>query len=66
MVSARLSADESRGLQYASFGLIGVLVLFSLLTLPAGAPLRNPDNGDLIGNSPFMNGLIASLWCCSW
>ena len=35
------------------------LVVFGLLTLPSGAPLRNPDTGALIGNSPFMNGLIA-------
>lgn len=56
-----LSADESRGLKYAALGLLGVLVVVGLLALPAGAPLRNPDNGDLIGNSPFMNGLIALI-----
>jgi aminobenzoyl-glutamate transport protein len=56
-----LSADESRGLRYAALGLLGVLVVFCLLALPPGAPLRNPDNGDLIGNSPFMNGLIALI-----
>ena len=26
-----------------------------------GAPLRNPETGALIGNSPFMNGLIALI-----
>ena len=36
-------------------------MVFALLTLPPGAPLRNPDTGDLIGNSPFMNGLIALI-----
>jgi aminobenzoyl-glutamate transport protein len=56
-----LSADESRGLRYALFALLGVLVVFALLTLPPGAPLRNPDTGALIGNSPFMNGLIALI-----
>ena len=42
-----------------------------LLTVPSGAPLRNPQTGELIGNSPFMNGLIALImlaflvtgWC---
>lgn len=58
---AGLSADESRGLVYAGFGLLGVLSVFLLLTLPPGAPLRNPDTGELIGNSPFMNGLIAMI-----
>jgi aminobenzoyl-glutamate transport protein len=56
-----LSADESRGLKFALLGLIGVLVLFGLLTIPEGAPLRNPDTGALIGNSPFMNGLIGVI-----
>jgi aminobenzoyl-glutamate transport protein len=56
-----LSAAESRGLRFALFGLIGVLILFGLLTIPDGAPLRNPETGALIGNSPFMNGLIAVI-----
>jgi aminobenzoyl-glutamate transport protein len=56
-----ISADESRGLWYAGFGLLAVLAVFGFLTIPAGAPLRNPDTGDLIGNSPFMNGLIGLI-----
>jgi aminobenzoyl-glutamate transport protein len=56
-----LSAAESLGLRYALFALLGTIVVFALLTLPAGAPLRNPDTGALIGNSPFMNGLIALI-----
>ena len=39
----------------------GLIVVFALLTIPPGAPLRNPDTGELIGNSPFMNGLIALI-----
>jgi aminobenzoyl-glutamate transport protein len=62
---AGLSAEESRGLWYAFFGLVGVLVVFGLLTLPPGAPLRHPgpgpETGALIGNTPFMNGLIAVI-----
>jgi aminobenzoyl-glutamate transport protein len=56
-----LSAEESRGLRYALFALLGTIVVFALLTVPTGAPLRNPDTGALIGNSPFMNGLIALI-----
>jgi aminobenzoyl-glutamate transport protein len=41
--------------------LVGVLVFFGLLTLPPGAPLRDPETGSIIGNSPFMNGLIAVI-----
>jgi aminobenzoyl-glutamate transport protein len=64
---ASLSADESRGLRYALYGLVGVLVLFGVLTLPSWAPLRGPSDpdtgapGPLIGNTPFMNGLIAVI-----
>jgi aminobenzoyl-glutamate transport protein len=58
---SKLSQEESRGLNYALYGLIGLVAVFCLLTLPPGAPLRNPDTGVLIGNSPFMNGLIALI-----
>jgi aminobenzoyl-glutamate transport protein len=58
---AVLSEQESRGLRFALYGLAGLLVVFLLLTLPGGAPLRNPETGELIGNSPFMNGLIALI-----
>jgi aminobenzoyl-glutamate transport protein len=57
----KLSKDETRGLKYAFLGLVAVLVVFWFLTIPEEAPLRNPDTGDLIGNSPFMNGLIALI-----
>jgi aminobenzoyl-glutamate transport protein len=53
-----LSIEESRGLRYATWALFGMLAFFALLTLPAGAPLRDPETGALIGDSPFMNGLI--------
>lgn len=56
-----LSADEKRGLTFAGFGLLGVLGLFALLTLPSGAPLRDTETGALIGNTPFMSGLIAAI-----
>jgi aminobenzoyl-glutamate transport protein len=58
---AELSEQESRGLRFAGFGLLGLLAIFCLLTLPSFAPLRNPETGELIGNSPFMNGLIALI-----
>lgn len=56
-----LSEREERGLRYALYGLIGTVVVFGLLSLPPGAPLRDPGSGVLIGNSPFMNGLIALI-----
>jgi aminobenzoyl-glutamate transport protein len=56
-----LSADESRGLWFAGIALAATLTVLGMLTLPAGAILRNPETGELIGNSPFMSGLIAVI-----
>ena len=51
-------ATEGRGLKFAFYGLVGIVALIALLTLPAGSPLRNPQTGAIIGDSPFMNSLI--------
>jgi aminobenzoyl-glutamate transport protein len=48
---------ESKGLKYALLGLIGTVAVILLLTVIPGAPLRNPENGDIIGDSPFMDSL---------
>ena len=56
-----LSVDEYRGLRFALFGLLGTFAFIALLTLPPGAPLRNPETGAIIGSSPFMNSLIVSI-----
>ena len=57
----QFSHEESRGLKYALWALLGLLVVVGLLTLPPNAVLRNPETGALIGDSPFMNGLIALI-----
>ena len=59
--SAEMSAEETRGLRFAFWGLIGVIAFLALLTAPEGSPLRNPETGSIIGNSPFMNSLIVSI-----
>ena len=56
-----VTQEEARGLKYATWGLLGILVFFLLLWLPPGAPLRNPETGSLIADSPFMNGLIVFI-----
>jgi aminobenzoyl-glutamate transport protein len=38
--------------------MLGVVALIALLTLPPGAPLRDPQTGAIIGVSPFMDSLI--------
>lgn len=59
--SAMLGEQETRGLRFAGFGLLGLIVVFCLLTIPSWGPLRNPTTGELIGNSPFMGGLITLI-----
>jgi len=56
-----ISPEEVRGLKYANYGLLAVIVFFAILTVPPGAPLRNPETGAIIGNSPLMNGLIVAI-----
>jgi aminobenzoyl-glutamate transport protein len=60
-VGEDLSPDEQRGLKWALWALLGVVAVFLLLTIPSGAPLRNPETGALIGDSPFMLQLIVAI-----
>lgn len=56
-----ITPEETRGLKFAGVGLAFVVLLFGLVTLPESGALRNPETGVLIGNSPFMNGLIGLI-----
>jgi aminobenzoyl-glutamate transport protein len=53
-----LSVQESRGLLYALYAAVALGGGILFLTLPAGAPMRDPRTGDVIGNSPFMSSLV--------
>ena len=50
--------SQARGLRYAGWGTLGVIVVIALLTAIPGAPLRNAETGEVIGNSPFMDSLV--------
>lgn len=52
---------EARGLRWALWGLLGSLAFVALMTLPPGAPLRDPETGAIIGATPFMNSLIVTI-----
>lgn len=49
---------EAVGLRYAKWALLGVLAFIALLVAPSWGPLRNPDTGSIINDSPFMASLI--------
>jgi aminobenzoyl-glutamate transport protein len=53
-----VSPEEARGLRLALYALVASVVAIVLLTFPSGAPLRDPDTGAIVGNSPFMSSLI--------
>jgi aminobenzoyl-glutamate transport protein len=52
---------EAKGLRRAGLAVLAVLAVIALVTLPPGAPLRNPETGDIIGDSPFMSSLIVMI-----
>jgi aminobenzoyl-glutamate transport protein len=51
-------AGEARGLKFALFGFLGFLAIVLLCTVPAGAPLRDPETGGIVGTTPFMDSLL--------
>jgi aminobenzoyl-glutamate transport protein len=52
------SAAEGRGLRGALWGFLITLAIILAFTLPPGAPLRDPETGNIVGTTPFMNSLI--------
>jgi aminobenzoyl-glutamate transport protein len=52
---------EARGLRFALWATLAIIAAITLLTAIPGAPLRNPDTGKIIGDSPFMNSLIVII-----
>ncbi len=52
---------QGRGLRWAVIGLLVYFAGIAALTAPPGAPLRDPDTGDVIGTSPFMDSLIVII-----
>jgi aminobenzoyl-glutamate transport protein len=49
---------EAKGLRGALWGFLGVLVVVILATVFPGSPLRDPETGSIIGNTPFMDSLL--------
>ncbi len=54
-------AADARGLRYAMWGTLAVVLVITLLTAIPGAPLRDPVTGKVIGDSPFMDSLIVII-----
>ncbi len=55
------ATGEARGMRYAGLAALGYIVFILLMTLPSGAPLRDPVTGDIIGATPFMDALLFNI-----
>jgi len=55
---------EGRGLRRAGLAFLVVLGVVLLATLPPGAPLRDPETGTIIGQTPFMSSLLFIVMLC--
>ncbi len=53
--------QDARGLRFAGIGFLAALGVILALTIPPGAPLRDPVTGSIIGTSPFMDSLIVII-----
>jgi aminobenzoyl-glutamate transport protein len=60
--SLELSPEEKKGLRHAGYAFLAFSLVVIALTAPPGAPLRNPETGSLVVESPFLRGLIPILF----
>lgn len=57
--TAAITADaDKRGSRFALIGMLVVVAVVAMATFLPGAPLRDPETGDIIGNTPFMDSLL--------
>jgi aminobenzoyl-glutamate transport protein len=54
----KMSDAEAKGLRYALFAVLGFMAFILFITLPSGAPLRDPVTDAIVGTTPFMDSLI--------
>jgi para-aminobenzoyl-glutamate transporter family len=52
---------EAKGLRWALWGFLASLMVLLVLTVPSNAVLRNPETGELVGNSPFMQSILVII-----
>lgn len=58
--ASKLTATEKKGLRYAGWSILVLLILLGLLVVPGNGILRNPENGSVL-HSPFMEGIVFVL-----
>lgn len=53
-----LSAAEKKGLTASLIAFVAFIVIMALLVVPSNGILRDPETGNIMGHSPFMDGLV--------
>lgn len=57
-VDGPLTATEKKGLRWAMWAFLGFTALLAVMLIPSWGPLRDPETGAILGNTPFMDSLI--------
>jgi aminobenzoyl-glutamate transport protein len=57
-VDGPLTAIERKGLRWALYVFLAFTLLLAALIVPSWGPLRHPETGAILGNTPFMDSLI--------
>lgn len=57
-VAAISPEADRKGSRMALFGFLAVVAIVVAITAPPGAPLRDPETGNIIGQTPFMDSLL--------
>ncbi len=58
----KVTADENRGLKWAGYAAVALIILFLALTVPTGAFFRNPKTGTILPSSPLLSGLVPVIF----
>ncbi|NLK43557.1 MAG: AbgT family transporter [Tissierellia bacterium] len=56
-----VTAEENRGLKWAGISILVYIIIILLLLLPQNGPLRNPETGSILEQSPFINGIVTLI-----
>jgi aminobenzoyl-glutamate transport protein len=57
----KLTPEEKKGLRHAGIAFLLFVIAIVILVVPAGAPLRDPETGNIVP-SPFLKGLVPILF----
>ncbi len=54
----KVTEEENRGLKWAGISILAFVIVILFLVVPQNGILRNPENGSILDNSPFIAGIV--------